>query len=173
MNENSQNTEIPAIERLAEEVRSQLSRLGQAYRYLRSTGSLIGYLTVANISVAIVPWMFVACSVWSVDMARAVSCASAIVSLLTIITIVSFERVCKQGQVRYETVADEMKRQPEDGGLGQYDAEIPMDARGVMRAFSSACDLPLVPGRFGPHVYGLINVVMPLLAFLIVRASAR
>jgi len=45
----------------------------------------------------------------------------------------------------------------------------PVEAKYVLKGFARAADLPLIPGKFGPGVYALINIALLLASFLLPR----
>jgi hypothetical protein len=86
------------------------------------------------------------------------------ISLLGFCAITLFELLRRQGDVLFEELSNEL----------QWGSKLPSTAnkprigqRIVLRDFVQASDLLLVPGRFGPAIYGLVFLSLALGAFLI------
>lgn len=172
MNETHEQRAGAAQEQWAMEVRGETIRLRRACRKLHSSGQIIGFLTVTNMSLALAPWMLVMCSLLSKEVARTASGGSVLAAVLSLLLIVHYERARERGQASILGIEEKLHRSERKEPPYELDQPTEDEARRQMRAYTAVCDLPLVHGRRGPGVYALFNVIMPLLAFLILRASA-
>jgi hypothetical protein len=87
-----------------------------------------------------------------------------------VLAALAFEALRKRGDAIFEELSDEFqwqlgsdKRRSAEIGL----ARPPIGLRITLRSFVAASDLLLVPGRFGPLLYAMINVIMFVLAVMI------
>ena len=88
-----------------------------------------------------------------------------------LVTVVHHEYLRRLGDALFEEISDEfqrpmMKSVPEESEFGPPPNDL--DARVALRSFSSTADLPLIPGKFGPGIYALINIGLLILEFFLI-----
>ncbi|HYW07127.1 MAG TPA: hypothetical protein VE913_09240 [Longimicrobium sp.] len=86
-------------------------------------------------------------------------------AFLNLVILIRYERLHKRGDTLFDEISDELSwfTQPSRGQPSSRPAPVatpPIDVRVVLRSFTRNADLPLVAGRFGPGVYGLINLLV-------------
>jgi hypothetical protein len=87
-----------------------------------------------------------------------------------VLLALSFESFRKRGNALFEELSDEF--QWHLGSEKKLFDKIgptrpPIELRVTLRSFLSATDLPLAPGRFGPLIYTIINVILFVLGAVI------
>jgi hypothetical protein len=97
---------------------------------------------------------------------------SIFITLLVLGLVVQHERRRKTGDALFEVISDEFQfglqkkmRRPSGSKRRPY-----LDARIVLREYSGAADLPLVPGKFGPGIYALLNIAFLVAEFILNKA---
>lgn len=138
-----------------------INRLRKRTQDLRILGFLIFYSTLIGLVLSILPrTIFSYLSIEVFDIARLIS---TIVAIMAMCLIVAYEYRCRVGRALFEEISDEFQWRkhgefrdvPPDE---ESDESAPLDARIALREFTRTIDLPLIPGRFGPAVYMLVNI---------------
>jgi hypothetical protein len=87
---------------------------------------------------------------------------------VSLVLVIFYESYRKQGEALFEEISDELQWHIRFVGDNEKrstsDVRPGLEARVVLRFFARATDLPLVPGRFGPAVYVMVNIVALLAA---------
>lgn len=103
--------------------------------------------------------------------------ASVALTLFSLYLLTSFDRMRRRGDATFEELSDELQwhirghqKTVELGSERSASSTPNLEVRLAMRRFSAACDLPLVPGRFGPAIYAFINILLSLAAALLLIA---
>jgi len=142
-----------------------LLQLKEVSLSMRSDGSAIFGFTTGNLAFAVASLFL---GPWSLLLA-----GSVISGLIALAIAVVYESWRKQGDALFEEISDELQwnirgtRLLQDKSLAE---ERPaLQARVILRAFARASDLPLIPGRLGPAVYVVVNLLIPVLLFLLQR----
>lgn len=97
-----------------------------------------------------------------------------VIAMATIAALGFFEALRKRGDAIFQEVSDELQwyvGHSESRGLSLREApsERPLlEARVVLRTFSAAAELPLVPGRLGGAAYALLNLVVAVAAVALI-----
>jgi len=94
---------------------------------------------------------------------------------LSVLLIVAlFESYRRRGDALFEELSDEFlwnnstsRRRSSDS---YPESRPPLEIRLLLRSFTRAADLPMVPGRFGPAVYAAFNLLITLWTVLYIRA---
>jgi hypothetical protein len=74
---------------------------------------------------------------------------------LALVTVLTHEHLRKAGDALFEEISDEFQRRFKSSDpTGEYS-----EARKALRAFSATTDLPLIPGKWGPVIYVLANLL--------------
>ena len=92
-------------------------------------------------------------------------------SLAAISTLILFETRKKRGNALFDELSDEYQWNllaPERKSTDADRGKPPIDVRVILREFSRASDLPLVPGKYGPSAYVGINVLI-VIGFILWR----
>ena len=93
---------------------------------------------------------------------------SVLVGLAVLFAIINFESSRKQGNALFEEISDELQWLPvkkeTESNLPEYRPNI--EVRLILRSFVQCVDLPLIPGRFGPILYVIINVILMITAWI-------
>jgi hypothetical protein len=92
------------------------------------------------------------------------------ICLLGFIIIMLFELLRRQGDVLFEELSNELQWGGNVASKGPVEKPR-ISERIILRSFVQASDLLLVPGRFGPAVYGLMFLALALTAFFISAPS--
>jgi hypothetical protein len=92
-------------------------------------------------------------------------------AFLNIVILIGYERLHKRGDTLFDEISDELSwfTQPSRGQPSVGPAPVatpPIDVRVALRSFTRNADLPLVAGRFGPAVYGLVNLLIMIFVLL-------
>lgn len=102
---------------------------------------------------------------------------SVLLGIWALAGIVMYEYLRKKGDVLFEEISDELQWYvqsdgPDIGVQGTAEKRPILRARIVLRAFAQNTDLPLVPGKFGPAVYVLVNMIVVFLLLYFIRFFA-
>lgn len=147
----------------------ELERFNHITNRLRVLGLTCAFLSFINLIHTL--WRIVIRSRYIEELAI----CSVTMLFTVLICIVLFDFLRKKGDVLFEEISDELqwgvyndverKSDKEDYPVLERSAEERprLHVRIVLRSFSRAADLPLVPGRFGPAIYLLINIVLALI----------
>jgi hypothetical protein len=143
-----------------------LARLAALSSRLRMSGLLMAILTIFNLAILMVA-VFISYYFFSISVGRVV--AISITFTATLVALL-FDRLRAHGDVIYEELVADIQRAPvfrADDSQGRV-ALPDIGVRLAMREFASAEDAPLVPGRFGPLAYVVLNLAIAIaqLAFV-------
>jgi hypothetical protein len=91
-----------------------------------------------------------------------------ITAFIALVLAVHFETIRKRGDILFKEISDEIQwnlRFSDSESTDTAPHKRPQfNARLTLRSFAQASDLPLIPGRYGPLMYVLIDLVSVLLA---------
>lgn len=147
-----------------DKIRYELDRLAVITKLIRIVGLICAMGSFFNLCVFL--WFFMMRIPMDIQFI-----ISATGLFFVLVCVVYFETLRKRGDVIFEELSDDLQWYIRDGKklqthTGDYDdseswaEERPtLSARIVLRAFSQAADLPLIPGRFGPAIYAGINLL--------------
>ena len=92
-------------------------------------------------------------------------------ALFALLLSVVFEGRRKEGDVLFKEISDELqwyvrfqKKDKIDISPSTPEHRPDLQARLALRAFAQSSDLPLVPGKYGPLAYALVNILSIALA---------
>lgn len=126
----------------------------------RQVGLLLALGTTANIGVLFLAFFPIsAFSNYSV-----VGQIATTIALVNLMLAVFFESYRKRGESLFEEISDEFQwhlGRREFGESNYSQPRPPTDVRIILRDFTRAGDLPLVPGRLGPAIYVALNIAIP------------
>jgi len=88
---------------------------------------------------------------------------------ISVFLLVIYDAIRRRGSAIFEEISDDLHGYSGSRAASHIsDTEgVPLDARVVLRTFSRATDLPLVPGKFGRTVYFLVNIFLVFGALLL------
>jgi hypothetical protein len=148
-----------------------LSKLELISERLRWSGRWLAYASAANM-LGLIPLSTTALllGVSGETWRQVFWSASAVFVMASVFLAVRFESMRKSGDALFKEISDELQwyvRFQQKQVQEQAQRERPViAARIVLRTFSESTDVPLVPGKYGPLGYVLINLAM--LAYWIV-----
>jgi hypothetical protein len=91
-------------------------------------------------------------------------------TVIAIFGIVRYDLLRKRGDALFEEISDELQWNIRKNLAAPTTTDRPeLNARVALRSFARATDLPLVPGKYGPGIYGTINFVILFLCFYLLR----
>ena len=161
--EESVNTKQVAAESVLGQnmLNAALQRLQRVSFTLNACGWLVLLLTVVSLINCINRLLF--------GYASGLFWTTFIPSLGVLILAVVYETLRKRGNVLFEEISDELQWNVQGGGAKPLAEKRPdLNARLVLRTFARASDMPLFPGKLGPALYVILNLVlllMPIISF--------
>lgn len=141
-------------------------------RALERTSVLILQMTLGGIIGSVtIPMFLVSLSRFGVDPALRASASlfAVLLVFMNLISLIRYERLHKRGDTLFEEISDELNwylREPPAEKSSVANRTPPITVRVVLRSYTRTTDLPLIPGRFGPGIYGLVNIAVMVLASL-------
>lgn len=91
---------------------------------------------------------------------------SVVLALISIAAVVFFESLRKRAETLFEEISDEFQWQIKSFGSksgGEQPRSRPdLDVRIALRNFAKSGDLPLIPGKFGPTLYAITNLIVTI-----------
>lgn len=142
------------------ELGSVLSELKRLTRWLERIGMACLSLTVINLGM-IFSFVFVQLDLY-LSIPISWSCG-----ILSVISSVSFDRIRRKGNTMFEEISEELHWKFRHAK--QPDMDIPVAKeipefyiRIILRSFATSTDMPLVPGKFGPLIYVILNLACTL-----------
>lgn len=86
-----------------------------------------------------------------------------LITFINFVCIVFYENLRKRGEAIFEEISDELHwfigyREKEPNNISQKRPEFQI--RVLLRSFAKTTDLPLIPGKFGPAIYMVINIAI-------------
>lgn len=96
---------------------------------------------------------------------------SLVVGGSALVAVVLFENLRKRGDVLFEEISDEFlwnagSRSTESRVPSHPEERPPFNTRLYLRSYTRTADLPLFPGRIGPGLYAVVNLLTMVAAFL-------
>lgn len=95
---------------------------------------------------------------------------SSLLFLFLVLVIFLFEKEKRSGDAIFDEVVDEIKWDVKGESKEISDERPNLDTRIALRSFVKAEELPLVPGKFGPIIYIVFNLLL-LMAIVLLRPS--
>ena len=88
------------------------------------------------------------------------------IAFIIFVCIIFYENLRKKGEAIFEEISDELHwfiayREKEPNNISQKRPEF--EIRVLLRSFAKTTDLPLIPGKFGPAIYMVINIAIIIL----------
>ena len=136
-------------------------RLRRRTRVIRFLGFQIFTFSLIGLVLSILPrTIYYYFYIEDVDVARLIVLP---VSLMAMCLIVAYEYKWRAGRAIFEEISDEFqwRKHSESRDVSsdeESDESAPLDARIALREVARTTDLPLLPGRFGPAIYMLVNI---------------
>lgn len=157
----NQNNSAESLKHQRDILSRHISKLRRKTRFLRLLGYYIFGLSLFVLVSSILPqaiYPFI-----TKDLADTARVATIAVAMMAMGLIVAYEYQLRVGRVLFEEISDEfqwrIRGEIGDGSGGdESDESAPLEARVSLREFARTIDLPLVPGKFGPAIYVLVNI---------------
>jgi hypothetical protein len=90
-------------------------------------------------------------------------------AVVALALVLVYDRIRRRGDASFEEISDEfqwyLSRPTVEGSVTP-----PLDVRIALRTFARTSDLPLVPGRFGPAIYAVVDIVVAVTTVLMLSA---
>jgi hypothetical protein len=152
-------------ESLAEEI---LDRIARNTRVIRLGGLVILLLSLANLFVLVASVIYLGNVTDSYDYTAAFLIASATLTFFTLTVLAIVESLRKRTDAYFQEVSDELQYSPNSAAHTSNPSQpserlrkrLELQARVVLREFSVASDLPLMPGRLGVSLYALVALAI-------------
>ncbi len=147
-----------------------VEHLQQATRYLRNYGFVASLTTAINVITAV----SVPAEGFLLPSVRALLACSAVFAISAVVAVVRFEYWRKFGGVLFDEIADELQWDVRSQYANEEAVERKppsLQFRIALREFARSTDVPLVPGKFGPMVYAIVNVAVFFAAAAISRLA--
>jgi hypothetical protein len=132
---------------------------------LRLMGPLILLVTLGNIGVLL--WGIGRTAPYG-SYQESIAVANIVIAMATIAALGFFETLRKRGDAIFQELSDELQwhvgRRTPDYLDDPPTTRPVLEARVMLRTFSAAAELPLVPGRFGGAAYACVSLLIAVLS---------
>lgn len=141
---------------------------GISYR-LRGYGRMAFVFTILNLGLFILSLSLIRFTSFSDLKLITILSLPVILGCIVIFYLIIYEGLRKQGDTLFEEISDELQwnvqKNLSAGDKPIADERPLLLARITLRTFARTTDLPLVPGRFGPAIYTVANILIIFLVY--------
>lgn len=150
-----------------DEIEYALEKLDRISNNLRSYSLMLVTVTLANLVFTMLLMSGMYRAFKSESFGLTISLFPIILAIFVVLIAFRFDVLRKDGDAYFEELSDEMHGKKISEENESYKNSISLKARVIIRSYSNAASLPLVPGRYGPAILAATNIIFSFLAALI------